>query len=219
MKRIDISNDLINSLKEGKPVQTLADFKTKFGCTDITLKRNIQRCNLLVSYNKNSKYYTLPELAAFNHHGIWAYQGIMFSRYGDMYQTLIGLINKSPKGYTSSELAAIVQVKTADALRILFQQKRLQRQKDGRAYVYYSIDTEHFKRQAANRLSVSQPALPSEKNVIISVLVEIIHQNTICVPSLQRGLEKRLSFQVSAQQIEGIISEYGLKKKNFKSLV
>ncbi len=210
---------LIFSFQEGSLIQTYADLETISGCTGRTLQRKIKKSKLLASYNKNSKFYTLPTLAGFNDFGIWQYHGVLFSRQGNLYQTLVYLVDQSTSGYTSGELVQIAQVKTDDALRVLTNQKRLQREKHFSHYVYYSMDYHRFQEQRNNRLSdflpLAQPYLPKDKNIIIAVLVEIIYSDTLSAESLLAGLKTR-HIQVSEQQIHGIISHYDLKKKSGK---
>lgn len=211
--------NLITSFKEGRLIQTYTDLETISGCKGRTLQRKIKKGRLLASYNKNSKFYTLPTLAGFNDFGIWQYHGVLFSRQGNLYQTLVYLADQSTSGYTSGELVQIVQVKTDDALRVLTNQKRLQREKQYSYYVYYSMDYHRFQEQKNNRLSdflpLARQYLPKDKNIIISVLVEIIHSDTLSAESLLTGLKKR-HVEASEQQIHGIISHYDLKKKKSK---
>jgi len=216
----DISvNKLITSFHEGSMIQTYADLETISGCKGRTLQRKIKKCKLLASYNKNSKFYTLPGLAVFNDFGIWQYHGVLFSQQGNLYQTLVYLVDQSTNGYTNGELVQIVHVKTDDALRVLTNQKRLQREKFSSYYVYYSIDYYRFQVQKSNRLSdflpVARQYLPKDKNIIISVLVEIIHSDTLSVESLLTELKRR-HIEASEQQILGVISHYDLKKKKSK---
>jgi len=218
--KTDISvNKLITSFHEGSLIQTYTDLETISGCKGRTLQRKIKKCKLLASYNKNSKFYTLPGLAVFNDFGIWQYHGVLFSQQGNLYQTLVYLVDQSTSGYISGELVQIVQVKTDDALRVLTNQKRLQREKHINYYVYYSMDYYRFQVQKNNRLAdflpVARQYLPKDKNIIISVLVEIINSDTLSVESLLTGLKRR-HIEASEQQILGVISHYDLKKKKSK---
>ncbi len=217
----DISvNKLITSFHHDRMIQTFADLETISGCKGRTLQRKIKKSKLLASYNKNSKFYTLPTLALFNEYGIWQYQGVLFSQHGDLYQTLVCLVDQSRSGYTSGELMQVVHVKTDDALRVLVKQKRIQRQKDSVYYVYYSIDQQRFEAQKNTRLFdfsqvASRQYLPKDKNIIIAVLVEIIHKDTLSAESLLSGLNQR-HIEATEQQIHGIILHYDLKKKKDK---
>ncbi len=220
MKNDITVNKLITSFHQDRMIQTFADLETISGCKGRTLQRKIRKSKLLASYNKNSKFYTLPTLALFNEYGIWQYQGVLFSQHGDLYQTLVSLVDQSRSGYTSSELMQVVHVKTDDALRVLVKQKRLQRQKDSIYYVYYSIDQQKFETQKNTRLFIfpqvaARQYLPNDKNIIIAVLVEIIHKDTLSAENLLTGLSQR-RIEATEQQIHGIISHYDLKKKKDK---
>ena len=219
MEKLNLAKGMKISFKEDCPIQTYSELKTKFGYQDRTLQRKIKICNLLASYNMNSKFYTLPTLAKFNNYGIWSYKRILFSRYGNLYQTLIISINQSKSGFTSKELSLIVQVKTDDALRVLCRQKRLQRQKYKGNFVYYSIDEQSFEIQQTNRLhntTVPQTyCLPDDKNIVISVLVEIIHNDTISVKKLHKALKNQKT-EVSEYQINSILAHYDLKKTTYR---
>lgn len=220
MKNDPAVKNLIASFYHDKMIQTFSDLETISGCKGRTLQRKIKKSKLLASYNKNSKFYTLPSLALFNEYGIWQYQGVLFSQHGDMFQTLVCLVDQSTSGYTSGELMPLVHVKTDDALRVLVNQKRLQRHKDSICYVYYSIDQQRYETQRDNRLfDFSQVEarhyLPKDKNIVIAVLVEIIHKDTLSAEDLLSGLNQK-HIEATEQQIHGIISHYDLKKKTNK---
>jgi hypothetical protein len=216
MKERNIYNKLRDSFYENNPVQSYEEIQTKFGWKKRTFQRKIKTFNLLSSYNRNSKFYTLPELGKFNSYGIWSYRKILFSRNGNLYQTLIYLVTQSKSGYTGKELRGIVQVKTDDALRLLWQAGELKRHKQNSNYVYYAVEKAHFEIQQVNReqeIGFPRTACSMEdKNRILSVLVEIIHQDSLCVKELYTGL-KRQQLEVSAYQIDKIINHYELKKR------
>lgn len=219
MKTSEIVNKMKDSFKVNGPVQTYLDLETISGCQGRTLQRKIKDCNLLASYNKNSKFYTLPGLARFNSHGIWPYRQVLFSHQGNLYKTLVYLVGQSKGGHTGKELSEIVQVKTDDALRVLCQQGRLQRQKYGGHYVYYAVGQPLYQQQQATRTQAT--ALPQnycpprDKEVTISVLVEIVRTGTLRAKQLLKGLKKH-KVVASEQEVNGIIAHYGLKKKTFK---
>jgi len=216
MTETNIYNKLRDSFYENNPVQSYEEIQTKFGWKRRTFQRKIKTFNLLSSYNGNSKFYTLPELGKFNRYGIWLYKKILFSRHGNLYQTLIYLVTQSKSGYTGEELQGIVQVKTDDALRLLWQSGALKRHKQNSNYVYYAVEKARFEIQQVNRgQEIGFPrtaCFMEDKNVIRSVLVEIIHQDSLCVKALYIGL-KRKQLEVSQYQIHKIISHYELKKR------
>lgn len=62
------------------------------------------------SFNHNGRYYTLPGIPQFDQNGIWKYQTILFSKYGNLKQTIIQLIIQSDKGLSAKEIAQVVKI-------------------------------------------------------------------------------------------------------------
>jgi hypothetical protein len=213
-------NALIACFTEDFPVQTFDDLKIKSGCQTRTLQRKIKSCNLLVSYNQNARFYTVTNFCHFNHHGIWNYGQILFSKYGNLFETIIAVIDKSIGGYTSKELCGIIKVKTDDALRVLWLKERIRRQKSGSAHVYFSRQEDLFTRQLSAREQQTPAGMGTltlpDYQTTIAVLVEIIKQDSIDAEKLQKGAAKR-NFKISIAEISAVIEHYQLKKKRSKS--
>ena len=220
MKNDTAVNTLIIYFIEDFPVQTFDELKIKSGCQSRTLQRKIKSGNLLASYNKNARFYTVPNLCHFNHYGIWNFEQILFSKYGNLFETIIALIDKSLEGYTSKELSIIIEVKADDALRVLWLKERLRRQKTGSNNVYFSIQEDLFMLQLSAReqqssSTVQTLALPDYQRTI-AVLAEIILQDSIVAEKLQQGVVKR-NVEISIAGIQSVIEHYQLKKKRNKS--
>lgn len=220
MKNDTAVNTLIIYFIEDFPVQTFDELKIKSGCQSRTLQRKIKSGNLLASYNKNARFYTVPNLCHFNHYGIWNFEQILFSKYGNLFETIIALIDKSLEGYTSKELSIIIEVKADDALRVLWLKERLRRQKTRSNNVYFSIQEDLFMLQLSAReqqssSTVQTLALPDYQRTI-AVLAEIILQDSIVAEKLQQGVVKR-NVEISIAGIQSVIEHYQLKKKRNKS--
>jgi len=220
MKNHTAVNTLIIYFIEDFPVQTFDELKIKSGCQSRTLQRKIKSSNLLASYNKNARFYTVPNLCHFNHYGIWNFEQILFSKYGNLFETIIALIDKSLKGYTSKELSIIIEVKADDALRMLWLKERVRRQKTGSSNVYFSIQEDLFMLQLSAReqqtsVAIQTMALPDYQRTI-AILVEIIRQDSIVAEKLHKGAAKR-NVEISIAGIQAVIEHYQLKKKRNKS--
>jgi len=220
MKNHTAVNTLIIYFIEDFPVQTFDELKIKSGCQSRTLQRKIKSSNLLASYNKNARFYTVPNLCHFNHYGIWNFEQILFSKYGNLFETIIALIDKSLEGYTSKELSIIIEVKADDALRMLWLKERVRRQKTGSSNVYFSIQEDLFMLQLSAReqqtsVAIQTMALPDYQRTI-AVLVEIIRQDSIVAEKLHKGAAKR-NVEISIAGIQAVIEHYQLKKKRNKS--
>ena len=216
-ERVDI---LIACFTEDVPVQTIDDLMINSGIQRRTPQRIIKSSDLITSYNQNARFYTTPSFCHFNHDGIWNLKQILFSKYGNLFETITALIDKSMAGYTSRELSVIILVKAGDALHVMWLKERVHRQKTGSSHVYFSIQEDLFKQQLSareqqTRSAVATLALPDYQRTI-AVLVEIILQDSIAVEKLQKGIARR-NFEISTAEIEAVIEHYQLKKKRNKS--
>jgi len=215
-ERVDI---LIACFTEDVPVQTIDDLMINSGIQRRTLQRIIKSSDLITSYNQNARFYTTPSFCHFNHDGIWNLKQILFSKYGNLFETITALIDKSMAGYTSRELSVVIMVKADDA-HVMWLKERVHRQKTGSSHVYFSKQEDLFKRQLSareqqTRSAVATLALPDYQRTI-AVLVEIILQDSIAVEKLQKGIAQR-NFEISTAEIEAVIEHYQLKKKRNKS--
>ncbi len=178
---------------------------------------------LLVSYNHNSRFYTLSSFADFDKFGIWAWQEVLFSRHGSLSTTCRVLVDNSKAGYTAKELASILHVKVSDLLRVQSGKQLIARERLGKEYVYYSTDSSLYISQQEARQSIiysldkgQKDALP-EKDTIIAILVAIISSERGDPGEVLRRLKagnRQLTVDIS--DVEAVISHYGLKKTLFK---
>ena len=76
----------------------------------ITARRHLKKWRAYTSFNHNGRYYTLPGIPQFDQNGIWKYQTILFSKYGNLKQTIIQLISQSDKGLSAKEIAQVVKI-------------------------------------------------------------------------------------------------------------
>lgn len=105
-----------------------------------TVFRKLGELDYLSSYSHRGKYYTLRSLGRFSPEGLWRFETVWFSRFGNLLDTAQALVEQSDAGYSASELQAMVQVKTKHALRELTDRGRLQRAKIGAQFIYLAAD-------------------------------------------------------------------------------
>jgi len=103
------------------------------------------------SYSHCGRFYTLDELAVYDEHGLWAYQGIRFSRAGTLLATAAGLVEQAPAGRFADELGRIVQVEVRNALGRLVRTRRLAREKLDSRFLYCSLTPQQRERQLRTR--------------------------------------------------------------------
>lgn len=85
--------DKIYSEFRSAKVMTIKQLSLLFGISERNTHRHLKKKGALRSYNKNGAYYALPDVPVFNgqNGGIWQFEGICFSRYGNLAQTLAQL--------------------------------------------------------------------------------------------------------------------------------
>ena len=121
---------------------------------DLTVHRKLKELNYLSSYSHSGRYYTLRSIAEFDHHGLWRYGSVGFSKYGNLLQTAKAFVNSADSGYYADELQNVLQVNTGDALRKLAREGQLTRKiltKKSRKYLYCSADATTKREQLVSR--------------------------------------------------------------------
>lgn len=187
------------------------------GRSERSLFRDLKTVGYHSSYTHAGKYYTLACVAHFDPEGLWNFQGIGFSKYGTLKNTLIELINRSKSGETHEALSIRLHVRVQNQLLDLSQTKKLRRERVNHVYVYFSGDPIIAEKQIKHRRE-GFPAgaglikLPSEV-IQIEIFAEIIRTNEICADAskLHQQLQKR-ELKISLYEINQVLSYYEIKK-------
>lgn len=133
--------DRVRNLFRENKILTLVKLKEVFGTTStMTVYRRIKSLSYLGSYSHRGKFYTLPDIPAFNEMGIWSHKAVHFSRYGNLVRTIEQLVDASQMGYSATDLQSIVHVEVKHALLELVRGKKIEREKIGGVYVYLSAN-------------------------------------------------------------------------------
>ena len=200
---------------EANPVRILSDLLEGSHYSLRTLRRRIKDKIVIRSYNHNGKFYTMPNLAKFNTYGIWTNPVANFSMYGNLYETIVFLIDKSSAGYSPGEISIILKIKPYDSLSKLLKQQRIRKTKVSTRIIYFSNKEDIYLKQLSERndkIESPNKVHLLEKDVIISVLAEIILTNSLDIKLLKKSLQRK-NKDIRFGDIETVISCYGLKKK------
>jgi hypothetical protein len=145
-----------------------------------TVFRKLCELHYLSSYSHRGKYYTLKSIARFTPQGLWDFNSVWFSRFGNLLQTAEAFVENSEAGYSDSELRDILQIKTKHALVQLVREDRLQRDKFDAVFVYLSTDKSKATKQRKARkaalqktsadLIVTNPDLATEEAKALLIL-------------------------------------------------
>ena len=214
MSSVSVTSPLIKSFNKKQPVQTIDKLLDTCGCSLRTLRRKIKTDGLICSYNKNSIFYTVPTFAKFDNHGIWHYDEASFSQWGNLFETIIHLIDQSKMGLTSGELKSLLKIRVYDPLRVLCKKHRLQKVTIQKQNIYISTRDDIAHEQIIERNAFFKKAnfkLP-DPDIIIAILVEIVLDSKISCDKIYNRLKEK-KMQLKPIDIEAVIEHYQLKKK------
>jgi hypothetical protein len=113
MRTIAFSHDAIIAPFFDKKILTKAELLKLTGCSNMTLFRRLSEHGYYTSYNFNSRYYTIAEVARFDRKGLWEYHDVRFSNHGTLKATIRHLVSTSEMGCTANQLAQLLGVRVA----------------------------------------------------------------------------------------------------------
>lgn len=157
-------------------------------CSVITARRRLKKWQTYTSINKNGRYYTLPQIPVFDKNGLWKYQRILFSKHGNLKQTIVALIADSQKGLSAVEIAELVGLVPNSSFLSQFKNVHgVKREKHQGRFIYLSDRPEIYTRQKQGWTTI---AFPTDAQAVV-ILVQLIKYPDI-------GIEQ-LADHVSAQ--------------------
>jgi hypothetical protein len=184
---------------------------TAIGYSVPSTRRFLVEAGYYSSFTHNGKWYTLRTIPHFDRNGIWFFDLIGFSRAGSLTNTLIKLVTQSQGGMTAEQLGEKLRCRCHSVLVQLYRQEKLQRQKQGRSYLYLAVDpsTQAMQLQAREGKIVSVP-LPAE--VAVLILAEFIRQPDLNFEQLAKAIVSQGHIRLNAVQVEKLFDLHGLKK-------
>ena len=211
---------IINLLRE-LVVATLDVLCHKLSKSRMTVLRALKSYGYFSSFNLNSSYFTLKDIPDFDKKGLWFHGSVGFSRYGTLTQTIKAIVEHSEKGYTVVELQKLLGTKVHNQLSLLCRKRMLTRFYVGRNCVYTSVEAKLQASQEAKRKgqlkkpeAINPIQVPPRLEVltVIRLLVEMIHKPDATAASLSQRLQRQ-GFDITAEQVRGVIEFYSLVKK------
>lgn len=178
----------------------------------ITARRHLKKWRTYTSFNHNGRYYTLPGIPQFDQNGIWKYQTILFSKYGNLKQTIVQLVRQSDKGLSAREIAHVVEIPSNSSVISQLQDVLgIRREKHQGHFIYFSDEHETYQKQKATLYRPEKVKLPSDAQAV-QILVEYIKN-----PNTDIGeLSKRVAQQgnvIDPSVIRNFLEHHDLLKK------
>lgn len=211
------SSRVIKSYFKKNKLGKMADFFRLLNTTSrMTVFRRLQDVQYLASYTHAGSYYTLKNIPDFDSSNLWYINGVGFSKYGNLKETVLHLIEQSESGSTHDELKRKLHVRVQNTLLDLVKLNKITRMKVNGQYIYSSIKPDESKKQLSNRKSnlngLKYPGLSD--GIIIEILASIIRSSKgmgIVSSKIQLDLKSK-GIDVEIRCIEEIIKHLRLKK-------
>jgi hypothetical protein len=214
MKKLHEPLERLAQLFVQKKCWTIADICETFDYAPISIKRFLKQMGYYSSFTHNSKWYTLCSIPEFNKDGIWFYEGIGFSKHGNLTQTILHFIHQSRHGLTSRHLFEKLSVSTNAVLNHMYKAGSLERLKTRKGFFYFSGDAVQKKHQ----MSRLQMLLAEEKKpkvlsaqAAVYVLTEFIKQPQASFAELSRAVAKK-QVLATPEMIAQLFAEHDIKK-------
>lgn len=208
--------DIVNVKKqlEKNKVMILGELVKIMNCSEVTVRRQLKNWNSITSYNKNGRYYTLPEIAEFNEYGLWIYRDIGFSKNGNLIQTITHLINSSSAGLYGEDICRMLQFDSYSILARIVKTSPLQREKIYGRFVYFSAQDSIYSRQLQKRYDLNkQVALEmiSDSSAVMALVEFILNPESDCY-EISRRLSRR-GISVNPEHLHNFFEFHGILKK------
>lgn len=198
---------------ENLRVFTLEQVISSLNCSVPTARVKLRQWHAHTSYNQNGRYYAMPTVPRFDENGLWHFEKVSFSRYGNLKRTVVYLINASSSGLTGNEIGDLVRLRPQSFLHHFRDVAGIRREKTEGVYVYYSGEANKYKEQIQNRSEglISDRDLLSDGEAIV-VLTALIRHHGISVDDIMKFPEVR-ERGLSEAVIRNFLNRHDLLKK------
>ena len=137
--------DRLLVLFDQKKCWTIEELSYSLNYSTISIRRFLKDIGYYSSFTHNSRWYTPYSIPLFNKRGLWFYQGIGFSKHGNLKQTILNFVNKSTQGLTAQEIFEILLIPCHSVLNQMYTKNQIDRFNTQRGFVYLSIRNVNLK--------------------------------------------------------------------------
>jgi hypothetical protein len=173
-------NRVLENFRRQK-ILTIEQLVRLLKCSVITARRRLKKWQTYTSINKNGRYYTLPQIPVFDQNGLWKYQAVIFSKHGNLKQTIVALITSSPKGLSAVDIGQLVDIAANSSFLSQFKDvPGVKRAKHQGRYIYMSDSPQIYTRQKQQWATI---AFPTDAQAVV-ILVQLIKYPDISIEQL-----------------------------------
>jgi hypothetical protein len=214
MRPIQFNPETLCKCFARKKILSKAELLRECGCSSMTAWRLLSKVGYFTSYNHNANYYTLATIPQFNDHGLWCYRDVRFSKWGNLSETVIAGIERSPGGMTAQEIADFLGIPNLKPLLTrLTVGQRLRRETMRGVFVYLAIEPVQHEQQLERRqIDHTLQVPPLDPQQIIALLVEMIQHPEQTIRQWARRLARR-NIPLGTQGIKAAMEHYHLLEK------
>jgi hypothetical protein len=177
-----------------------------------TARRRLKQWRTHTSYNQNGRYYALPEIPEFDGDGLWHCRGVFFSRYGNLKQTVVELVGRSPAGLDAGEMGSLLGLDPRSFLSAFADDPQIKREKSQGRFVYYCAEGSVYAGQRQRREAMGGKGRQPTPYEAIAILVEKIKAPALDNEELSRRLKKQ-KLRVGPGTIGNLFAKHGLAVK------
>ncbi len=193
-------------------ILTLAEVAELIDSSIHTARRRLKEWQALTSYNQNGRYYALPDIPQFDADGLWQRRGVCFSRYGNLKQTVVELIRRSPAGLDAGDMRSLLGIEPRSFLSAFAKHPQLRRGKIHGRFVYYCSEDAVYNKQRRCRLVLNTKGRQPTPAEAVAILVEKIKHPALSNEALSRRLRKR-NMPVKPEIIQNLFVRHDLTLK------
>jgi len=217
----ETEQNVVRWLKQSK-VATMRQMRQHFHVSHMTIVRALKKHGYFTSYNHNAMYYVLRDMPQFDDWGLWSWRDVRFSQAGTLQYSVVQLVEQSPAGRTTHELAARLLVDVGHLLSRLVRQRRLTQQAlAARQVVYLAADPAHAQQQWQQRQQLLAAATATRRvglpaGVAAAQVIDILRQMILAPdgrPDLWTRQLKTRGVSVAEADVRRVIEHYALEKK------
>jgi len=184
----------------------------------MTVWRHLHRHDYLTSFTDKGSYYTLRTIPRFDENGLWFHEGVGFSKYGTLKETVANLVEVAEAGRTQGELRRLVMVRVQETLLALVNTRRIRRKLFPAEYLYFSMDQERASQQLSRRKQIQEETALAEIELplplVVEILLEIVYASRAIVDPARIATRLReRGINVSAEDVKRTLERYGIAKK------
>lgn len=204
---------VIRSFKKEKVV-TVVLLAMWLSCSIATARRRLKTWRAYTSYNRNGRYYTLPEIAEFDANGLWRYQGVCFSKHGNLKQTLVHLVTHSVHGLSGAELGELLGLQPRSFLSHFRDHPEIFRENLRGRWIWFAAEPkirEQQKQMRLTRVVAEEPRMPTDREAVM-ILVDLIRHPNSGLEQVARRL-RRQGLRIDVDAIGQLLVQHGLEKK------